>query len=260
MNGFTHAAAGVFAATSVMALARRPRPFLAVLVGGLGGVLPDLDAIPGFPGFDRTVGAWLGLPSGASIYSGGAWYSHRHFTHSLAAALLATGVLALVWLVLSRPRRLAPDTERRDRVEPLALLGFALAWVLHLVGDMVTPGGSWGGVQLLWPHPVMVGGWGLTWWWNNYDVLLLFGVGGAVNLGLILGRRWVPRRVVRPSAAAVGALVVALVAVQLRGRSYEIEGDHWEMEARTHQEQIRILGPRLGHTLVQVDQRIPMPL
>ena len=38
---------------------------------------------------------------------------------------------------------------------------------------MLTPGASWGGVNLFWPLNSYVGGFGKIWWWNNYDIFLI---------------------------------------------------------------------------------------
>lgn len=43
---------------------------LILLTASLGAALPDLDAISMWPGFDRSIGSWFGLPlSGPEIYS-----------------------------------------------------------------------------------------------------------------------------------------------------------------------------------------------
>ena len=142
-----------------------------ILLGGFAGALPDIDAISLWSGFDSTIGKWLHLKhTGMEIYFGKFWYSHHGFFHSLLAAAL----LAAVFICL---RKLFFKEESWEKYISMPqtkwiLLLFFCSYVSHLIGDLPTPAAAWGGVRLFFPFEVYIGGFGTTWWWNNYDVFL----------------------------------------------------------------------------------------
>jgi hypothetical protein len=56
---------------------------------GLGGALPDFDAISLWSGFDKTFGKLFNLSnSGEVIYFSKFWYSHHGFLHSILASVI----------------------------------------------------------------------------------------------------------------------------------------------------------------------------
>jgi len=116
VEGKTHFLTGAFAGYLVT------HDWKGTLVGGIAGLLPDIDeprSMIGRPFF------FLSTPLNMAV-------GHRTLTHSLLAVLA-------VWLVLlpfSREMAMA------------AVAGIAA----HIIGDMVT-----GKVQVLWPVPMSIG-------------------------------------------------------------------------------------------------------
>jgi inner membrane protein len=260
----THVVAGGLAGGCVALLIRGApaRVGAALSWGALGGFLPDIDAASRVPGFDATVGRLLDLAPGSEIYGGGEWYSHHHFTHSLvaavAAALLVAGLMGLERLVFGT----ASDGRRRIRIvmAPAALLA---GFLLHLAGDLVTPASVWGGVQLLWPLDVMVGGWGWTWWFNNYDVFLLqvSGLGVLGLVSLVPGTRPVLARLL-PAVLLACVLLGSTILLQLRQQDYAYTGhapDYSGLEQASLDEQQRLLPADLYALMISFDQAMPLP-
>lgn len=175
MDILSHALSGVAVGTiflGIPSLNKRTKAGLLV-VGGLGAVLPDTDALSLWSKFDATMGSFFGLThSGKDIYSAKFWYSHHGIMHSLFACLLLAGLFAFLL------RRFHPSV-KSGMSHPILVLMFCLGFLLHLLEDMITPGGSWHGIHLLWPMDRFSGGYGYVWWWNNYDLFLIV-------LGIIL--------------------------------------------------------------------------
>ena len=245
MDILTHTLVGAAVGTAVSLLARPGRRSRsAILAGGLGGFLPDVDVLSRAPGFDATVGAWLGLPPGDAIYAGSHWYSHHHLTHSLVAALVAGALALALW-------------RRRPEVAGALTAG----WLAHLALDLPTPPGPWGGIQLLWPHPAMVGGWGMCWWFNNYD-LLLIALGSALALGaLALARRRLGPRWIRLGTAALLGLAMVAGAAQLRRRGVDyVRGSYDGLDTASIREQHRLLPEPVAGTMERADRAVWLPL
>lgn len=142
-----------------------------ILLGAFAGALPDIDAISLWSKFDGTIGKWLHLShSGNQIYFGKFWYSHHGFFHSIfAAALFALIFVSIRNAVYSKEKW---SNYYKQKQTLLLLAIFFFAYISHLLGDLPTPGAVWGGVRLFFPFEIYVGGYGTTWWWNNYDVFL----------------------------------------------------------------------------------------
>ncbi len=264
MDIFTHVLAGaVTGGCAALMIRGAPAQLGAALSwGALGGFLPDIDAASRVPGFDESVGRLFGLPPGSEVYAGSAWYSHHHFTHSLlaglGAALLLAGLLGLERLLAG------PGHEGRRNIRigmaPAALLG---GFVMHLVGDLVTPGSVWGGIQLLWPLETMVGGWGWAWWFNNYDLFLLQ-LAGLLGLGLVSlvprSSPWLARLL--PAGLLALLLTASFLLLQLRQQDYAYRGharDYQALEAASLMDQRRILPPELVQLMIQLDEAMPLP-
>ena len=144
---------------------------LMVLLGAFAGALPDIDAISLWSKFDGTLGKWLHLShSGSQIYFGKFWYSHHGFFHSLFAAALFAFVFVSIRNTIYSKEKWAIYLKQKQT--KLLFAVFFFSYVSHLVGDLPTPGAVWGGVRLFFPFDIYVGGYGTTWWWNNYDVFL----------------------------------------------------------------------------------------
>ena len=198
MDLYNHAASGAvvgLALASVSWRGRRASRRLAVAGCAIGAVLPDLDAI------SFGLGAW-----GRAVYHGEHWYSHHQASHSLlgCAALAILGALA--WRLWRARRGEAPDGR------PLVLFLFAGALV-HLLGDLPTPAGPWGGLPLLYPLEARFGGWGIVWWWRHWYVFAV--LASALLAAAAIGageRRSAPlRRLGRPLQSAVALVALALV-------------------------------------------------
>ena len=264
MDIFTHMVAGGLAGgcAALMIRGAPARLMVAVGWGALGGFLPDIDAVSRVPGFDATLGRLFGLQPGGIVYTGSEWYSHHHFTHSLAAALgaalLVAGLMGLERMVLGAGH----DNARAVKIlmGPVALMAGYLA---HLAGDLVTPASAWGGVQLLWPLDTMVGGWGWCWWFNNYDIFLVQ-LAGLALMGLAsLAPRTRPVLArVLPAMVLAVSILGAVILLQLRQHDYAYSGeapDYWALEEASLREQQRLLPPDLYGLLTSLDAVMPLP-
>lgn len=116
MLGRTHVIAGAIAGYSVY-----PH-FTGIFVGGLGGLLPDID----------EPGSLLGRRLPFISYPLNGIFGHRTVTHSLAF------VIAITLLVMPFSYHLA--------------LALGMGLLSHLIGDMIT-----GKIKLLWPLDVGIG-------------------------------------------------------------------------------------------------------
>ncbi len=227
-----------------------------ILLSGLGSAIPDIDTISMWSGFNATFGKLFHLPhSGRAIYSSKLlWYSHHGFMHSLAGGVLFTFILALILYIIMRGKKkkvaLWSDLFVKKR---LLLLGFLFGFILHAIEDMFTPAGSWGGVRIFFPSTVYIGGTGNIWWWNNYDVFLLFTFVLATNLLLLLFghlfkkdfRRW-------GTGLFIAGLIV--VAVQIKTRGFDFNAPpHETCEAKSKQIQRELLGETLYRKMERFD-------
>jgi inner membrane protein len=129
---------------------------------------------------------------------------------------------------------------------------------MHLFGDLFTPAGSWGGIQLLYPLDTYFGGWGVLWWWNNYDIFLLLFLTLTVNLislasfsMLSLAGRWLPIIIL-----GCGLL---LMGVQIKQRHFNYnQPGYLNREAASLSFQRSMLSPRVYRTMLRLDQRMPV--
>lgn len=132
---------GALAGTVIYAAQKKPglvRWLGCCVLTGTGSLAPDMD-------------------SGVSAYaSANAWIGHRGWTHSLLFA-------ALYGIVTAAGARM-----RNFKLMTPALV-FACGFIgvcLHILGDMPTPPGSWGGLPVFFPHPARFGGTGNIGWYN----------------------------------------------------------------------------------------------
>ncbi len=258
MDILIHTLSGALVGSLVGNLARRKsvgQRLLLTLVGAIAGAMPDLDAVSMWSGFDRTFGAWFSLSeSGRQIFSGKHWYSHHGFSHSLFAALMLTSILAAFRKLFFRQQSL-----RQGLVYFLAFFG---GYVSHLMGDLPTPPGSWGGIRLFYPLDHYVGGWAWTWWWNNYDIFLLLLSGVVFNLLLLLVRKVKFLKSSLVSAVATSMVVLlCLVQFHLRGPHFDYvrrNNEFGSMENRSLDIQRRVLGESLYQTMRNFDLSISL--
>jgi len=155
-SAFTHAVAGLAIGT---AFRRPPEPTRFWVLGALGAVLPDADAI----------GFWLGVPYDSVL-------GHRGITHSLVfAALFASACLPFF------------DRSERRRVWPYLFLATAS----HGVLDAMTSGG--GGVAFF--SPIVTDRYFLPWrpiLVSPISVSRFFTRHGAAILLNEIGWVWIP--------------------------------------------------------------------
>ncbi len=157
-----HALSGLLAVTAaVYALPGTPEGrHRLILWAVFGSLAPDIDAVS--------------LLFSHDTYFGLAWYSHRGFLHSLAGcALVAMLFPRILHSLRSRGSRGVPPGGASLRASALATFAGGL---VHLIGDLPTPPGSWGGLPLFFPLPLRVGGWSHI-GWINAALLYLLGAG-----------------------------------------------------------------------------------
>jgi inner membrane protein len=267
MDIFTHTLSGMAAATAVAALSGRSLKdqFLIICCGAAGAMLPDLDALTRWPDFDAVIGKALDLSrTGRDIYYGHHWYSHHGFMHSLAAAAIFTLAGALLRYLYCRLRSGVRSASAVIMNASGFLLAFFFGYLMHLLGDLPTPDAAWNGIRLFWPLSPFVGGFGYIWWWNNYDIFLIFLVGGALNAALIVANRYLKRRLLRtaPTLIFLCMICAALFQITHRPARFSSAGNpagHAEKEHQSLAIQRDILGERLYGIMNALDRKIPIP-
>jgi len=225
------------------------RTSVAMLVfGAFAGALPDVDAISMWSGFDSTFGKWFGLEeSGRSIYTNKHWYSHHAFTHSLWWC----GIMGALAFLIARFR----NSQKAKAWLCIGVFG-SLA---HVVGDMPTPSGDWGGVALFFPSENYVGGWGKIWWWNNYDIFLIL---VFLNLAL-MAFVFFNRKSKRLLASLLFVFSLGLIVRQINTRpeafdALSSEVSYQENERKSKQLQRDMLGTQLFNNLEWFDKKLPV--
>ncbi len=177
MDILSHTLTGMAVGTVIASFSRGgfKRKSAIILAGTLAGAIPDIDALSLWSKFDSVIGETLGLShSGREIYFGKLWYSHHGMMHSLLMSVF----FPLAWWLLggsfSKNRQpLKSRLNSRLSRGKFGMIAFFFGYALHLIEDMITPSGSWGGVRLFFPSTEYYGGFGKIWWWNNYDLFLL---------------------------------------------------------------------------------------
>jgi inner membrane protein len=230
-----------------------------ILLGGLGGALPDLDAISLWSKFDSTIGAFLGLDhSGRTIYYGKYWYSHHAALHSILAPIV---LICLVIIGKSFRNKTYSLVGVKSSIlnRKYRYLAFFLGFFFHLLEDMPTPSGPWGGVNLFFPSSNYIGGYGKIWWWNNYDLVLI--IFALILCNLIVNL--LPKHFyqVKWRASVANLLIgVFLFVYQINNRPIDFtrSGNYQEYEAQSKQIQQDILGAELYEFMLSVDNKIPL--
>ena len=259
MDILTHTLSGLAAGTLAAGFSKRgPAARAAIVaVAGLGGALPDLDAVSLWSGFDSTIGRFLGLAhSGADIYSGKLWYSHHGFLHSLAAGAIFALIVGVAARLIGRRHGTG-----RGGDTPL-IVGAMAGFAIHLLEDMPTPASTWGGVRMFWPLKSYVGGTGEIWWWNNYDIFLIAFAVFAVGALLLLAQKLI-RFDVRHALIAFFALgcVVSTVQIHSRDIDYAYTGHtdkYGRFEAASKEQQRKNLGKKHYRTMEWLDNALPL--
>ena len=231
-------------------------------MGGFGGALPDLDAISLWSKFDSTFGELLGLShSGSQIYFGKFWYSHHGAFHSLLTPFVVVVVTFAIVCAIFKLRTL--NLIRHNLAEHyLKYVAFYFGFTFHLFEDMSTPGSVWGGVNLFFPCSSYIGGLGEIWWWNNYDLVLIIVSVIVINSVFNLIRnKFFSLRIKLSSATFVVGIVLALYQINTRPIDFSYSGHtpkYNQYEYQSKQIQRDILGERLYHIMVEIDNKIPL--
>ncbi|BDD05309.1 metal-dependent hydrolase [Aureibacter tunicatorum] len=258
MDILSHAFSGIACGTVIASYGKNNWKEKAsiILAGGLGGAIPDIDAVSMWSKFDQTIGKALGLTaSGKSIYVGKFWYSHHGFTHSILASILFT----LFFLaIISFFKKHSIENTRRNSWMALSFLSGML---VHAIEDMPTPWGAWGGVRLFFPNEMYIGGFGNIWWWNNYDLFLIICAVIFINISIIS----LPIRVQnlkRFACSLTFMLGLAFGARQITTRPVNFNElnktqNYMQLEKKSKEIQKEILGKKVYNIMHDIDQKIP---
>jgi membrane-bound metal-dependent hydrolase YbcI (DUF457 family) len=196
MMTLNHGFSGYVCGRVAMPVLRRYAPVSERALGWaffLGAMLPDGDVLT------RIV-------VGRGDYFGRAWYSHRQITHSVLGTLLLAllaGAVLFAPVVWRRPAQFgAGEGGVAGRAGPWRRYAWVVGglWVgglLHLLGDMATPGRP---LPVFWPLPQSYGAWSHIGWFSPYLLWMFLAVLGVdwlvrtvVLNNIALGRgRWRP--------------------------------------------------------------------
>lgn len=235
---------------------------LIILVGGLGGALPDFDAISLWSKFDSTIGSFLGLShSGKEIYFGKFWYSHHAALHSLIAPIFLILLATIIKVLLNREFKGSKILERLKKNRFLTL-AFFLGFLFHLLEDMPTPASVWGGVNLLFPSSNYVGGFGNIWWWNNYDLVLIIFSVIIINLFVnVIPIHYYKIKVRSSLSIFFVGLLLFLIQINTRPVDFSYNGhttNYDQFESQSKNIQREILGEKLYQIMTDIDNKIPL--
>lgn len=267
MDIFTHTLTGMAAAGAISSIGPRScwRKVLMMCCGGIGAVLPDLDTITRWHRFDEVIGTILDLSTkGKEMYYDNHWYSHHNASHSLAAGAASALVFALL-LYLAR-RFSFWKTAGINQAQSIKWysLAFFAGYIMHLLGDLPTPGYVWEGIRLWWPLSTPVGGTGHLWWFNNYDIFLLFLTANMIMVIMILLAHIFKKPVLTYLPATIFALAILASFYQITQRpiNFKYGGQtvsYAEKEKQSLAIQKSILGNRLYRVMRAFDRRVKIP-
>lgn len=264
MDIISHTLTGIAVGTVAATISNRSwkSKGLIILAGGLGGALPDFDAISLWSRFDATIGSFLSLShSGREIYSGKFWYSHHAAFHSLIAPIIFIFLATSIRGLFSRKYK-GFDALNRFKENRFLTLAFFFGFLFHLLEDMPTPASVWGGVNLFFPSSSYIGGFGHIWWWNNYDLVLIIGSVIISNLMVnLIPLRFYKFKVRSSLSVFCIGLILFLVQINTRTVDFSYSGptvNYSELEAQSKQVQKEILGEKLFKFMTAVDNKIPL--
>lgn len=266
MDILSHTLTGVATGTVVASFSKSslPQKAVIILVSGLGGALPDFDAISLWSKFDATIGSVLNLShTGKQIYFGKFWYSHHGALHSVILGILIP--LITMFLYASVKAFYFKNTNTFKAVftqNRLLILGFSAGFFFHLLEDMPTPYCVWGGVNFFFPSDAYIGGFGKIWWWNNYDIFLLIIAVICLNLIVLLFTqkqaliaRWFT------SFIFLAGLSLSIYQMQTRGFDFNYKGHtpkYQQYEQKSKKLQREILGEDLYKLMLRFDNTVPL--
>lgn len=257
MDILSHSLSGVAFGTVIASFAGKgfKQKTGIVLLSGLGGALPDIDAISLWSRFDTTIGHFFGLAhSGNEIYFSKFWYSHHGAMHSLLVAGIVTSIIGILLSLFSYQREKGLlDTIKRNG---WLLTGFMGGYLLHLLEDMPTPSSVWGGVNFFWPSKDYIGGAGNIWWWNNYDIFLIILSVIVINSILLFLPRYSKQTTISVFIIGCG---LALFQMKSRPVDFSYTGhttQYARLEQRSKEIQKEILGEKVYQIMVRFDNSI----
>jgi hypothetical protein len=264
MDIISHTLSGIAVGTVAASFSKLSTKHKAtiILIGGLGGALPDFDAISLWSKFDLTIGTLFNMShTGNQIYFGKFWYSHHGAFHSLLAPLFLTTVYTLCLIV---KRRLFSIENLKSYItkNKLQYLAFFFGFTVHLLEDMPTPASVWGGVNLFFPSSCYIGGFGNIWWWNNYDLVLIIFAVILINLLIALVPN-IYNHLKRKASVGIFTLGFLLSIYQINTRPIDFAydgftNDYNKMEQQSKDIQKDILGEKFYNIMESIDNKIPL--
>jgi hypothetical protein len=136
------------------------------------------------------------------------------------------------------------------------MLGFSSGYLMHLLEDLPTPSGSWGGINFLWPSTQYYGGTGEIWWWNNYDIFLIVITVSTINAALIL----LPKqfnKVKKTIPFCVFLFGIIFSTCQIKSRNYDYNLATFDQKEQISLEKQKlILGNRLFEVMRLFDKAV----
>jgi inner membrane protein len=267
MDIITHTLSGVAVSTVVASISKKKiwEKGLILLCGGVGGILPDIDAMSLWSRFDHTIGKFFQLShKGPDIYFSNYWYSHHNFTHSLMGGLIITFCFFSLFffpVMLFSKEKYSKNVFKYGGVYWIAMF---FGYVMHLLGDLPTPACTWGGIKLLWPLTEPVGGTGQIWWWNNYDIFLITLGCCAINIGLIVFYHLMKKTYIKytPVFICIVSFIAILHQIDQRNVSFAYSGytKRWdEYEKKSLGIQKKILGEKMYNIMRRIDRKLTVP-
>jgi len=254
MDILTHTLSGLAVGTVMAGLSSGNwRAKSSILIfSGLGGALPDIDAMSMWSKFDATIGRFFGLEhTGKVIYSEKFWYSHHGFMHSILAAVIIALLIACLFWLFSRKEK---NSSLLDvfRNKKFLLMGFGLGFIIHLLEDMITPSSTWGGVRLFFPFEMYIGGTGDIWWWNNYNLFLVVLSVLLINISLLFIIR--NKNLIRKFTASVFLVGCLAFIWQIKAIDYNFNNKKFaDCERKSKEIQKDLLGERMYKRMEKLD-------
>ncbi len=264
MDIISHTLTGIAVGTVIASFSKRGLKDKATLlgIGALGGALPDFDAISLWSKFDSVIGGPLNLQySGKEIYFSKLWYSHHGAFHSILAPILLLILFTLLMMILKKLNAKGKTLDFLIKLK-LRYATFFGAFLFHLLEDMPTPSGVWGGVNLIFPNKEYLGGFGKIWWWNNYDIFLI--ICTIILLNLIINI--LPNtlyRVKTKMTLSIFCIGLTLASFQILNRPIDFNytghtQNYSQYELDSKKVQKDILGEKLYNFMEYIDRKIPL--
>jgi hypothetical protein len=161
MHLISHLGSSIVLATTIALFLnennRYKNKYNIITLVGVGGILPDIDAISVL--FDH------------SIFYSNAWYSHHGAMHSVFGII----PLAMTLSILSLYFKVNAGLTHIHKILAFNFAMIYLGCIIHQMEDLPSPEGPWGGLLLFWPiSNERFGGWSHFWWQNEYLETLFF--------------------------------------------------------------------------------------